>query len=788
MQSYTDSDAPRPTWRATLIDLAILAVSLLVAYASIIFRGETFRVRGMFDWTFLAQPSYVYTGEALARGDFPLWNSNWFAGYPHFAVPSNGTLYPTTILFGLLSFAVAVKLVSLGHVFLFAAFNYWLGRDIFGKRAPALFMGFCGVIGSLVTLSLRGGHLWTVFTLAWMPLAFLLLRRILNSGRAGWAFALSPVLTLMYFAGDPQTMTYVLLLFGSYTAATLAIRLVTRSEPWRAVVVKGLLCLAAVIGGIGLAAVQLLPSQELMAESIRGSGVSYTYFVGTAGWGGQLQSDVGETYTTGLFEQTAPTHFMVPGKVTAALILIAAFGARRREVVALWLAGLFCAFLSHPPEWFFNAILQHVPPFDGMRYSTRILSMLVFLSYLLAAFGLDALLQSTKSTSANRLRWIGGILAALVLLASSLAHDREFISIAVLAVLAFSAIGALVAWRRHAGLGIGALLVAVLVMELAPPFARDVETESDEVLEVTPEYREFSESRSGLDRVHIVRPLNGKIIHGPGVGLLTGDRLIEGAHALYLQRYSDFFYTFSDLRIATSDAEGRIEKQGPYVADWITWDSLTLFDLLNVRYILSFGREVPMMRRVMRQVPGRIRSYKFGKLNVYENLYAMPPLFPVHEIVTTENDELALALLWDSQVDYRRQVTLDDEVEVPPLAPATGIEPIVLRKYGPDEMIADVTLTAPALLVLSEMWYPGWYAQVDDGPARATLRVDTVLQAAPVPAGNHTVRFFYRPSSVLRGLAFTIATAIVWAACLAAYLLRRRKGPEQMETPSSQSL
>ena len=52
-------------------------------------------------------------------------------------------------------------------------------------------------------------------------------------------------------------------------------------------------------------------------------------------------------------------------------------------------------------------------------------------------------------------------------------------------------------------------------------------------------------------------------------------------------------------------------------------------------------------------------------------------------------------------------------------------------------------------VVLLDTFYPGWHAEVDgrEQPIRAA---DLAFRAVAVPPGRHTVRFFYRPTSVHR--------------------------------------
>ena len=79
-------------------------------------------------------------------------------------------------------------------------------------------------------------------------------------------------------------------------------------------------------------------------------------------------------------------------------------------------------------------------------------------------------------------------------------------------------------------------------------------------------------------------------------------------------------------------------------------------------------------------------------------------------------------------------------------------------------MVIDVTTPTDGLLVLSEVYYPGWRAIID-GQSSPILRVDYLLRGIPVPAGQHRVEVRYRPavfalgaaiSGITLGLVFTM--------------------------------
>ena len=84
------------------------------------------------------------------------------------------------------------------------------------------------------------------------------------------------------------------------------------------------------------------------------------------------------------------------------------------------------------------------------------------------------------------------------------------------------------------------------------------------------------------------------------------------------------------------------------------------------------------------------------------------------------------------------------------------------------------------VFVLTDQWYPGWEATVDDTPVEV-LRADTVFRAVCVPEGQHTVTFRYRPASLRRGALISLAG---WVALAVAWTMGRQKNRAATSDPN----
>jgi hypothetical protein len=80
-----------------------------------------------------------------------------------------------------------------------------------------------------------------------------------------------------------------------------------------------------------------------------------------------------------------------------------------------------------------------------------------------------------------------------------------------------------------------------------------------------------------------------------------------------------------------------------------------------------------------------------------------------------------------------------------------------LEVFEPNRLAVRVAARRPALLVLSEVYYPGWQARLDGRPVPLGSG-DYVLRVAPVPAGEHTLELRFRSRTFLLGLGVSLVS------------------------------
>ena len=123
---------------------------------------------------------------------------------------------------------------------------------------------------------------------------------------------------------------------------------------------------------------------------------------------------------------------------------------------------------------------------------------------------------------------------------------------------------------------------------------------------------------------------------------------------------------------------------------------------------------------------------------------------------TPAADETVTALGFDG----RREAFVEDPL--PRLEPAAvGRAEVAITTRSANRIELTTSTSSERLLVLSEMYFPGWRAFVG-GVETEIHRANYLFRAIVVPAGEHRLEFVYRPRSGAAGLTVsTISLAIL---------------------------
>ena len=121
----------------------------------------------------------------------------------------------------------------------------------------------------------------------------------------------------------------------------------------------------------------------------------------------------------------------------------------------------------------------------------------------------------------------------------------------------------------------------------------------------------------------------------------------------------------------------------------------------------------------------------------------------------------------------------------------SGLQPsgggtVSLTEYKPNHLSYTSNASAEELAVFSEVWYgpdKGWNAYIDGQPVEH-IRVNYILRALKIPAGQHKIEFKFEPSSYYRGELITLILSILLLLGLGYVLFSVFTGKVEEEDPT----
>lgn len=727
-------------------------------------------------------PTYRFAARELAQGTLPLWNPYLYGGAPFIGDIQAGFLYLPNLLLFLIRPAFdyrALQGMVIGHLVWAALGMYLLLRTLTwpdglrerpAVRPAALLGGLAFALSDPLLIHL--GNLNLIAVLSWLPWVMAAYARGLATGRLGWLALAGLLFGLANYAGHAQSSLYIGLALGVYTLLwALAQRPPISRLAW-AIWVGGRLLTVVALAGL-LTAPILLPALQLTRYTERSAftyqdtvafSLAPTQLIGllTPGFFGR-----GPALHWGLWERVELPYIGVAALWLALAGLPLATPERRRRLwpwVGLALFGLVTALGIYALLHGWLTLL--LPGFAQMRAPARALVLWSLAASVLAAVGLDTLLDRTRLATPGGRGWLaalrqgGRLLAGVVLPLSYLAllltqgNETSFLraSVAALALTLATLFWGGV-WAAAAGYRAGwwdapvmaGLLVGLLYVDLAAAGAYTDISSTDPTRGFHhPEIVAFLRQDPEVFRIDTRTEIEG--LWQPDAAALAGLEDVGGiANPLAL-------------------AHGRAQWEA-------TGGRQTrLYDLLNVKYVIvRDGAPLP---------EGKFEPAfdAPGELAVYRNADFWPRAWLVHEARTAADIPAALALIQTAEFDPAVTVVLAGSGEnffpfgAP--TPAVGTESATLTGAGSNRLTLAVEATAPGFLVLSEVWYPGWQAMVN-GEAVQVIPANGALRAVPLPAGQSVVELRYAPHLWRWGLLMALAAL----AGMAALVVLDRRGP-----------
>jgi hypothetical protein len=115
--------------------------------------------------------------------------------------------------------------------------------------------------------------------------------------------------------------------------------------------------------------------------------------------------------------------------------------------------------------------------------------------------------------------------------------------------------------------------------------------------------------------------------------------------------------------------------------------------------------------------------------------------------------------------------------------PEPPIKPVRDVQIAANEVIVDVAVSEPSILVLTDLDYDGWHVEVEGREAQG-LRA-SIFRAVLLPPGSHRVRWWYRPTWLVPGLilaALVLTAQVAYGLGAAVHQWHARKLREELSS------
>jgi hypothetical protein len=757
---------------------ADVAAALVWTAAVVAFFWDAVSLQGAFFYFDVTEINFPYR-DFLAReirlGRFSRWLPGLYCGMPLYSESQAGYLHPLKyLLYPWLETWQAFNLDTVMSVWLTGLGTYgWLRRHA-GPRGALTGAGVFG-LGGFVWAHLI--HTSMINALASVPLVVWATEWAWDRRRAAGVALGAIALAVQVFAGHLQDTFFTVGMLGLYAL-------------FRAATEEGLRARLTVLGaaggvvalGVALAAVQWVPSKELLDRSPRANGLTYGDLI-YGSWAPELLPTlvVREAYgtrarDTDWMDGYYPYHEMNAYFGLTALALAVIGGAAYRDRwVAFWvvLAGIGSLLMLGKFTFLFDHA-HEIPVLGSSRIPVRFHVWVSLAVAALAAVGVDRLERGFPVRLRGPALLVGFMVLAsipilLYVYSPILARPKQWNSPYHLAKFRWLGSDLTVGAVRTLVVGVAGAWAVLAAVRARSPRARQAACGALPLIVIADLLgAHWHEMPTITPRYWSDPPLSARRLKSdPSFARLSFLRTFQNEPSAgekgYASRPVDFLPVRDTLGWSLPPVWGlaSIGGETPIIPRRMVgftdhaWIGSALFDVASVTHFTS-SRHNPF--QLDNPEPA-------GTALVYPNPGVLPrarlmgrPHYVADETAAAEAlDRLGAAI-------RERVVVEDPDRPLAPDAAVSGNARITLDQ--PERVVIETESAAPAYLVLADGYDPGWSATVDGRPA-PIRPAWLAFRAVYLPGGRHTVEFRYRPAGFGAGLAISLAGLAVSAVLVA---------------------
>lgn len=235
---------------------------------------------------------------------------------------------------------------------------------------------------------------------------------------------------------------------------------------------------------------------------------------------------------------------------------------------------------------------------------------------------------------------------------------------------------------------------------------------------------------------------------------------IGGYHAAKLRRYQELINMQLQGEIGTMFST--LSSQPSEEQLMTTFNSLGVLNMLNLKYVIYNKQASPL-----------VNPYHNGNAWLVEKI----------NTAADANEEMKML----GEIDTKNELVIDKLLrnQLPENVVADSTATISLKSYAPNHLVYEFSGKHDQVAVFSEIFYPkGWIARID-GKEVPYTRVNYLLRAMPLKAGNYQIDFRFEPSSYTTGNLIALISSIIFILMIIGYLVYHFKKKEDISVKQS---
>jgi len=695
-------------------------------------------------------PFRALLSRASEERTLPLWNPYIMSGAPFQANAQSALFAPVNILYYALPLKVAWTVNLVLRLFLAAVFMGLFVRSIgasaTGSIVSGILFALCGFVIQWQGMSNGDSGIW-------LPLMCYAVHRLHAKPDRSSIVIAALAFSMPLLSGHPETAAH-----SAFAACALALFLWACPDRSRIRPFDIRFVLAFVAAGVlalGLVSVQVLPTLEWLGQLGLQVEAPQPVLDRHQGQGLFSRDITRNPSSAGVWIPEGSAYVGMLGLLAACL---APFYRSRRYVyflVGMAILAAAVAFGIQPVRW----IVVHLPIVKALK-NGRLTLIVDFALAALAGLGVSAIDEQLSMHGPRVRRWamafIGTGFAALCLCLYEV-HLATLTPVELIRSPLASLMFLVVSFAVLAARLRGVLMNRSFTLLICGVAGLEMASFSYDYLRFAPKHDVFPPAPildflRVQDRAAPFRVAKDRFPIPHNSGIIYGFEAADG-----------YDLTTERTRAFTSDLTENREDGVMFLAENILASRDRRLDMLNVKYLLVSkpGPQFDSLAASDRFVP----VFSQELVAVFENKNALPRVFPVPasgvEVIRDLGEQLAR--LKQPSFDPERSVIFAETPAGIPVPAAQAGEPrtrVEVVNKQMNEYRLRVESSAPAGIVVSQMYYPGWRATID-GVEIPVYPVDVALTGLIVPSGSHDVRLFFQPASFRIGLALSLVSLVV---------------------------